>query len=570
MEPYWLDMCPVKAAISSNHDGTAPSTSSHGQSLLVLHELRKASPAVIVRFGFLNVGSPESLDSGNGPWCPRGFGVITSIMASVPEANRDAACGSTRWTHLHHMLQSFVALVYPISLLPLLRFFSKAHYLVSYQTHQSSTTIVPQTSRKLPCLDDETKLDSQFWEDAVGTALKTLMGGAGYDAATLQENLTFVSQSVAPFLGARPVQSQPPGWKSFMTDDHSPLEYSWNWDEDPPIVRFSFEPIGPLAGTSEDPFNHQAPMAYVDHLRSRLPAADWRWFTHFAEAFYIPPSPRLNDGQDSRNDRLGPTEIIQSNPSSIFIGFDLGRDGRMMCKMYIVPVKAEQTGQSRFTVLHDAIRTLPQFPELPGYTSLEGFLRRKEEVGAPAHIIGVAVDCVDPSASKLKIYFRNPTTTFASVQEALTAGGMTSSWDGSALQQLKDLWYLVFGLPVDFPEDQELPSKSHETSGVLYNFDIKMGNKEPETKVYIPVRHYGQNDRAIAEGLVEFLQRYRGHRKSHKGFLQTLERYTSYRSLDHGCGVQTYIACAFKRGKLSLTSYLSAEIYHPDRWSQAG
>ncbi|KAE8376763.1 aromatic prenyltransferase [Aspergillus bertholletiae] len=399
--------------------------------------------------------------------------------------------------------------------------------------------------------------DTTFWENAVGIALKTLMGGAGYDAATLQANLMFVSQIVAPALGARPIQGQAPRWKSFMTDDYSPLEYSWSWDGERPTIRYSFEPIGPLAGTKWDPHNHQAGMACVDQLQRHLPDADWRWFAHFARAFH----------QDT-SAKIAPTNSPGPSLSSVFIGFDLGRDGHRMCKMYLLPVKAEQTGQSRLEVLDDAIRTLPQFSDLSAYPPLEGFLRHQEALGTPAHIIAVAVDCVDPSASKLKIYFRSSSTSFASVKDTLTAGKVVSSWDDSSLEQLKELWYLVFGLSPDFPCSQELPVKSHETSGVLYNFDIKFCNHEPETKVYIPVRHYAQSDRAIATGLVKFLQRHGRQPQYHERFLQTLERYASFRSLDQGCGVQTYIACAFKRGKLSLTSYFSAEIYHPGRWEE--
>ncbi|KNG85624.1 dimethylallyl tryptophan synthase [Aspergillus nomiae NRRL 13137] len=451
-------------------------------------------------------------------------------MASVLWRRRTIASGSTRLLQIRHRLSPYTVL--------------KSHISTAIATESKDTTPFA----------NEPYVDSQFWENAVGTALKTLMGGAGYNAASLQEHLNFVSQSVAPALGARPTQGQAPRWKSFMTDDYSPLEYSWSWDGERPTIRYSFEPIGPLAGTEWDPYNRQAPMAYVDQLQRQLPAADWTWFAHFARAFHQDTSAKVATQRDG------------SSPSSVFIGFDLGRDGRTMCKMYLVPVKAEQTDRSRLAVLDNAVRTLPQFSDLSAYPPLQGFLRHQEEMGTPAHIIGVAVDCVDPSAAKLKIYFRSPSTSFASVKETLTAGGTVSSWDECALEQLQELWSLVLGLPPDFSHNQELPSKSHETSGVLYNFDIKLGNQQPETKVYIPVRHYGPNDHAIAMGLVEFLQRRGGHTPYQDRFLKALEQYASFRSLDQGCGVQTYIACAFKRGQLSLTSYLSAEIYHPGRW----
>ncbi|KAL1872508.1 hypothetical protein Plec18167_006626 [Paecilomyces lecythidis] len=428
------------------------------------------------------------------------------------------------------------------------RFSQKFKLYTSTENH--SKKIIPL----LPNVPSE--IDSRFWDACVGDAFRTLMGGAGYDAATLDANLKFCSQSVAPYLGSRPTRGQPPQWKSFMTDDFSPLEYSWSWDGTP-TIRYSFEPIGPLAGTRLDPYNHKAPMQYVDRLRHSLPGADWRWFDHFAREFY-------QDSTSASRELLASGE--GSSASSMFVGFDLTRDG-LVCKMYFVPVKAEQTGQSRLTVLEDAVRGLPNYHQLAAYSYLENFLRRQER-DMPQQIIGVAVDCIDPSLAKLKVYFRSPTTTFASVIDTLTAGGTISTWNDSALEELRALWSLVFGLPPNFSDDQELPWKSHETSGVLYNFDIKIGNRQPETKVYIPVRHYSHNDRVIAEGLVEFLRRHRGHTQYDDNFLRTLEQLSSFRSLEDGCGLQTYISCSFKKNKLSLTSYLSPQIYHPRRWSQ--
>lgn len=408
-------------------------------------------------------------------------------------------------------------------------------------------------------LSSQSLKDTQFWDENVGTALRTLMGGASYDAGTVQANLGFSSQIVAPCLGPRPMQGQAPLWKSFMTDDFSPLEYSWSWEKATPIIRYCFEPIGPLTGTTLDPYNHKAPMEWVNKIRPNLPSADWQLFTHFFEEFYHMQEPALRD--KGKILHSGPN---QSSPSSIFVGFDLGRNG-MVCKVYFVPVKAEQTGQSRFAVLDHAIRTLPNFKDLVAYRHLYDFLPCREQM----HIIGVAVDCVDPALSKLKIYFRSPTTTFASVRDVLTAGGSLTGWTRQQMDKVRELWLKVLGLPSDFPDDAELPHNSSETGGVLYNYDIKAGNQEPETKVYIPVKHYGQTDEIVARGLVDFMRPELGHEERHyENFLNTLNKFSSYADPSKERGQQTYISCALKGGKLSLTSYLSPQIYHPGRWSK--
>ncbi|GAM43861.1 dimethylallyl tryptophan synthase [Talaromyces pinophilus] len=418
------------------------------------------------------------------------------------------------------------------------------------------------SSHSNPCSGNgPSELDAQFWLETVGTAVGTLMGGANYDAATIEANLAFVSQSVAPYLGQRPIQGQVPSWRSFMTDDFSPVEYSWSWEKSHPIIRYSFEPIGYMAGTALDPYNRKAPMQWVDHIRHKFPSADWQWFNHFACAFYQDLSPCFRGGVEQVVSDAPKT----SSPSSIFVGFDLGRNG-LMGKMYLVPVIAEQTGQSRFTILDDTLRTLPNCDELLAYRHLDRFLRLRTET-IPLQILGAAVDCTDLAHSKLKIYFRSQATTFASVKDALTSGGTIASWDDHQLKELRDLWSKVLSLPPDFPEDMELPNTSHETSGVLYNYDIKPGNDQPETKVYIPVRHYGKNDHAIAQRLVDFLRARCGHEEQYyQNFFQVLDKFSSFRDLSQGCGLQTYISCALKEGKLCVTSYLSPQIYHPSRW----
>ncbi|RAL10372.1 putative dimethylallyl tryptophan synthase [Aspergillus homomorphus CBS 101889] len=411
---------------------------------------------------------------------------------------------------------------------------------------------------------DSEAIDTVFWRETVGKDLRTLLRGAEYDYASQQAALESMSRYVAPYLGPRPPvgeagrdQPCPTRWRSFMTDDFSPLEYSWSWENVAPSVRYSFEPIGRHAGTARDPYNWTGPIGCVQQIRGSLSGADWRWFDHFAQAFRRPtPLPRKESH-------------FHSSPSSIFLAFNLEKHG-LKCKSYHVPhSSADQQGGSRLDVLHQAFGTLQQHHELPAYDCVEKYLRQQEPLPIPPFIIGVAVDCVHPSLANLKIYFRSSATSFDSVRETLTMAGALSSWDDDAFQELQQLWHLTLGLPLAYPSSQPLPTLNHETSGVLYNFGFKLGQRYPDTKVYIPVRHYACNDRAIVEGLAEFLAR-QGRAQQAKRYVQTLEQLiNSFRSLDETCGLQTYIACGNKGGRLSLTSYLSSEIYYPGRWSSS-
>lgn len=77
-----------------------------------------------------------------------------------------------------------------------------------------------------------------------------MLGMADYTTESQYRNLLFYLYYVVPELGVRPGDyKQPSQWKSFMTDDHTPVELSWSWScgDKPSVVRFSIEPIGRYA-----------------------------------------------------------------------------------------------------------------------------------------------------------------------------------------------------------------------------------------------------------------------------------------------------------------------------------
>lgn len=341
-----------------------------------------------------------------------------------------------------------------------------------------------------------------------------------------------------------------------MTDDFSPLEYSWNWDtpKTSPKIRYSFELIGPTAGRRRDSFNQEMIPGFVSTLASVFPDIDWQWFNALSEAFCDTSSMKSPK-------RLADTA---SSSSSVFFAFELGR--KIAMKAYFVPVKAEQVGCSRLQVLSEAVESLKgdQF-EFPAYSYFINFVETTPE-GSELETIGAAIDCIDPKLSRLKLYMRSPRTSFGSVCTIMSMNEEVTSFNMTAREELFYLWCLVLGLDESFSRTEELPRTEHLTAGVLYNFDIKQGNAKPDTKIYIPVRHYGKNDLAIAEGLGTYLRK-KGRDRFVGNYMRALEGICAHRPLEGDCGLHTYISCAIaKDGSLSLTSYFSAEIYHVSRW----
>lgn len=340
-----------------------------------------------------------------------------------------------------------------------------------------------------------------------------------------------------------------------MTDDFSPLEYSWNWDSPtaPPKIRYSIEAIGPLAGNESDPFNQASAIDLCGELDTICPKIDWKLFKMFQGAFCETSQPRRDDRSSIKD---------YSSSSSIFLAFELG--AAIATKAYFVPVKAEQRGVSRLSVLTEAIQSLKN--QYGGFDAYEKFLEFTTTAqGSKFEIIGVAIDCVTPEKSRLKVYVRSPETSFHSVCEVLSLGGRLNAMSTKHHEETKELWWRTLGLSESFSESDELEHKSLQTAGVLYNFDIKAGDDLPQPKLYVPLKQYAQNDLDAAQGLGEFLKR-RGKDRFVGNYISALKRSCLHRELKDGLGFQTYIGVGFQKdGSLALCSYWNGEVYHPNR-----
>lgn len=264
------------------------------------------------------------------------------------------------------------------------------------------------------------------------------------------------------------------------------------------------------------------------------------------------------------------TQSCRNTARQCFFRFDLDR-GRVAAKAYLAPIRALQTGEPAITVASRGITSLEgEQLRFPAYHQLLHYMATNSE-GSILDFLGLAVDCVDPQSSRLKLYFRSPHTSLDSVFAVLTMGGQSTSFQSvQVMEDFSQLWRSTLGLDDNSPSNQELPQKDHATSGVLYNFDVMAGKPMPEPKVYIPVRHYGQNDLRIAQGLTAFLKgQGKGSACFVENYMRMLEVLCKHRRLESDCGLQTYISCSVKNDSLSITSYMSPEIYHKSRWLES-
>lgn len=154
-------------------------------------------------------------------------------------------------------------------------------------------------------------------------------------------------------------------------------------------------------------------MELVHHVDSIAPDVDWDMFNHFRKELCR----QELDGTASVNDH----DLGKSHSSSMFMAFEMNKR-EVAVKAYFIPVKAEQTGRSRLSVVSDSIRSL-ETPDLrlPSYGHICAFMTDHPE-GSQLEIVGIAVDCVLPKISRLKLYVRSPQTSFDSVCTIMSMG----------------------------------------------------------------------------------------------------------------------------------------------------
>lgn len=328
--------------------------------------------------------------------------------------------------------------------------------------------------------------------------LTNMLVMAGYPSHSESLHTKFFHESVARSLGPHPRGCGPPdSWKSFMTDDNTPVELSWCWSSklETPTVRYSVEPIGPFAGKEVDPINTAASLRLLGDTLPLAPDLDLYLHRHFKGLL------------SSRNE---PMKKKNQNPlapqSQSFMAFDL-LEASIVVKQYYLPGwRALAEGKTKLSIIEDSFQKLPSPANglMDSIDMFNEFIGSYPEQSKPAIEI-VAIDCLDPSQSRLKIYVRSHLTTLESAIHMLSLGGNAPKTRDEE-DSLRELWCSVFGLnPDEYQDNQSLSEKEHRTSGILYYFELKRGTKVPKSKVYLPVRHYAQSDEQIARGLSDYL-----------------------------------------------------------------
>ncbi len=404
-------------------------------------------------------------------------------------------------------------------------------------------------------------LHSAFWWRTTGYSLAYMLQQAGYTVHDQYTSLLFYRSIIIPAMGEQPdVGGRPSQWESYTTDDFSPIEYSWNWDGngDKPKIRFAIEAIGPETGASVDLFNQRRSEDLISTLYGTSRHIDSQLFSHFWNTLLV-------SSKDSTliSERAPP----YSHRSSLFVACELERN-KVHVKAYFMPMlRSLETNQPRTQVVARAIRSLQKNHGEALYLALDDLIKfvQTDPMGSQTEIEMVSVDCLDLEEARIKVYIRHPQTSWESVRNMMTMNGQIKIAEDD-LEELWHLWRAVLSLDRDFSRSAELPKCDHSTSGIFYCFYARAKDESPTPKLYMPVKHYGRNDRAIADGLVQYFGD-RGKDRYIANYKDVIGQLSSHRPLESQCGIHTYISSRFTDRGLSVTSYLNPEIYHPARWT---
>lgn len=334
---------------------------------------------------------------------------------------------------------------------------------------------------------------------------------ANYSRSRHQHHLQFFYHQVVPFLKLESLTTEENAkticFPSFMTDDSTPIELSWNWKSSGssyPQVRYSIEPMSISIHPGNVAERVRASLSFISSVARYLPSADRQWFELLArELTYV------NCSSSSSNCGLG------HDISQFFFAFDLRDDGEAGCetlKAYVIPtIRARLEGCSNLDLVSRAIpRLVPNDSSMrSAYRCLTSYLGSLPLEAQPELEL-VGFDCVAPVKSRLKVYLRTRMTSFNHVVDVLTLGG-TLSIDKKeefkrSISSLKALWNLVLDLQPETSSSQPLPENSERTGGLLFYFEMCPGSYVLQPKVYIPVRHSGKNDETVAKGFGQFLR----------------------------------------------------------------
>lgn len=335
--------------------------------------------------------------------------------------------------------------------------------------------------------------DEELWWLNTAPFLGNLLVQCNYDIHEQYQYLAFYHKHILPVIGPYVHPGIEPEWMGYFTSEGHPFEISLNLQESKAIVRLGFEPLSAVAGTDRDPLNQFMGREFLGQMARYQPCIDLKWFNHFDSEL----------GLSLEEARTIAAKVPKQGRTQRVVGFDL-KNGGVVPKAYFYPEhKARATGIPMARLVFDAIRKLEDSKTFSGsLEKLEKFLapcfknNTEDQSGNTTEVFIVAIDCLVPCKSRIKLYVGETQVTFARVTELWTLGGLLQdSTTLTGLRILEGIWnVLEMG-------DSQSPLKDFECLPLGFNYEFKPGAEYPKPQLYIPL--HGKNDDVVAGKLTK-------------------------------------------------------------------
>ncbi|WP_031047298.1 tryptophan dimethylallyltransferase family protein [Streptomyces sp. NRRL F-5650] len=338
-----------------------------------------------------------------------------------------------------------------------------------------------------------------------GGQLRRLGPVAGLSRADVETYAQVLADALGP-VAQRPLSLAPPT-RSFLSDDHTPVEFSLSFrPEASPAMRVLVEPGCGAAGLAD---NGRAGLEAVRRMARR-----WSFTTDALDGIldlFLPPAPH--------------------GPLALWCALELRPGGVPGVKVYLNPAA---NGEERSAAtLREALRRL-------------GHHRAFDSLPAGSGYPFLALDLGDWAAPRVKVYLRHDNLT------ADRAGRLSRMEPGPAPAAVEDFFRTAGGLGPDGGGLDARPVQS------CHSFTDLGAARPSGFTLYVPVRDYVRHDG-------EALERAYGVLRDHGLDASVLDRALAAlteRRLEDGVGLIAYLALAHQGDRPPrVTAYLSSEAY---------
>ncbi|KAJ0300931.1 hypothetical protein COL516b_008105 [Colletotrichum fioriniae] len=336
----------------------------------------------------------------------------------------------------------------------------------------------------------------RWWWDKCAPLLNTLLNSAeSYTPEEKADHLRVFRDVVVPSFGIPTPKAKV---RPLLTYDGSTFEPSWNFTKgDDGVIRYTFEPLGDTAGSTDDPFAGEIGRSMVPILSQVSSDVDMRWYEQLVDAWFLTP-------QEAIAARQAMPSFVKRIPQ-LFLAYDMKRSKRILKSYHFPVLKHFATGATTSDLVFDMIPKLQPCGDrlAASAAKLQTYLTTCKE---PCIVEMMAVDCIDPNKARVKVYARTTSNAKSVLADVFTLGGaQTDEATLKGVETAEKVWHLLLDEPQGMTADQRKDARDMQNlhKGICFAFELKPGAERIDIKAHLP---WGQTASSDAQTMKNFAQ----------------------------------------------------------------